>query len=279
MKRFITLLTVAVVICEASFSANGANQDQKKAISAAKQDLINRGFANSSLMTNLDDMERMQKLADRERTNAIITASAARQNNQEVQTQGYNTAGMGRRTGSFNHDQNQALAQAAKREKTQALQKAEKQEARIQALEGYVKNASKATSEKRDQATALAAQREKTQTLQKTERQKTERQEKERQEAGKQAVERQAAERYSENASKAAASAKRDLTTAAEDRLAGGPGVVIDAIGSCGKNSFDCIIGGHIYRQGDTLNGFKVRTISASEVIFEKDGKTFSRGL
>jgi hypothetical protein len=90
----------------------------------------------------------------------------------------------------------------------------------------------------------------------------------------------QAAERYVENASKAAASKKRHIITATEDRLAGGPGVIIDAtIRSSGKKSFDCSIDGRFYHQGDTINGFKIQKISASEVIFEKDGKTFARGL
>jgi tetratricopeptide (TPR) repeat protein len=86
------------------------------------------------------------------------------------------------------------------------------------------------------------------------------------------------AERYVENASKVAASKKCDIITATEDRLAGGPGVVIGAISSSGKKSF-CMIDGAIYRQGDTVNGFKINKISAREVIFEKDGKTFVKGL
>ena len=88
----------------------------------------------------------------------------------------------------------------------------------------------------------------------------------------------QEAERYAENARWAADSKKRDIITATEDRLAGGPGVVIDAIDYTGKKSF-CMILGDIYRQGDTINGFKIHKISASEVIFEKDGKTFAKGL
>jgi len=88
----------------------------------------------------------------------------------------------------------------------------------------------------------------------------------------------QEAERYVENASKVAASNKRDIITATEDRLAGGPGVVIGAISSNGKNPL-CMVGEDIYHQGDTINGFKIQKISDSEVIFEKDGKTVARGL
>jgi len=39
------------------------------------------------------------------------------------------------------------------------------------------------------------------------------------------------------------------------------------------------MIDGDNYRQGDTINGFKIQKISDGEVIFEKDGKTFTRGL
>jgi hypothetical protein len=62
----------------------------------------------------------------------------------------------------------------------------------------------------------------------------------------------------------------------AADRLAGGPGVAIDAIGSSGKRSY-FMVGENIYYQGDTINGFKIQKILADEIIFEKDGKTFNR--
>jgi tetratricopeptide (TPR) repeat protein len=90
----------------------------------------------------------------------------------------------------------------------------------------------------------------------------------------------QEAERYVENASQAVASKKRNIMTATQDRLAGGPGVVIEAVfSSSGKESFDCSIDGRIYRQGDTVNGFKILKISAEEVIFEKDGRTWVHRL
>ena len=118
-----------------------------------------------------------------------------------------------------------------------------------------------------NQATAQAAQREKTQARQEAERQKE-----------RQAAEKQETELYVENVNKVAATKILDKRAATEDRLAGGPGVVIGAIDYNGKKSF-CMIDGYIYRQGETINGFKIQKISASEVIFEKDGKTFAKGL
>jgi hypothetical protein len=62
----------------------------------------------------------------------------------------------------------------------------------------------------------------------------------------------------------------------AADKLAGGPGVAIDAIGSSGKKPY-CMVGENIYYQGDAINGFKIQNILSGEVIFEKNGKTFNR--
>jgi len=88
----------------------------------------------------------------------------------------------------------------------------------------------------------------------------------------------QEAEEYVENASKVAVSKKRDIITATEDRLAGGPGVVIEAIDYNNKKSF-CMIEGDTYFEGNTIGGFKIHKISEREVIFEKNGKTFLKWL
>jgi len=79
-----------------------------------------------------------------------------------------------------------------------------------------------------------------------------------------------------QEAERIATSRKGDITYSIEDKLAGGPGVVIDVICIAGKKSY-FMVGENIYHQGDAINGFKIQKISASEVTFEKDGKTFNR--
>jgi tetratricopeptide (TPR) repeat protein len=79
-----------------------------------------------------------------------------------------------------------------------------------------------------------------------------------------------------QEAERIATSRKDDITCSIEDKLAGGPGVVIDMICIAGKKSY-FMVGENIYYQGDTINGFKIQKITAFEVSFEKDGKTFNR--